>query len=279
MKDGINTTANTEGRVSPPWFGVCDRARPAAALALLHSGVVSTVELQGWANPLKSDVYQAEVARLLVGSLAGAEWAHGPYCGLSAGSAEPLQRSMTLERYQGFQRAVAALGIRRHILHFNYNEEIDKPDKWRSRFVAFWRDYLVGQDDDVLFLHENSFEQDPQYLASVMREMDDSRMGVCLDVGHVQCMGGAVDEWLEVLGPWIRYFHVHDNHGRTEGRFYERDEHLPPGAGTVDWDMFMWIWRKRFARAPLALECGTRDVESAVRYLSSVAIDRSREES
>ena len=51
-------------------------------------------------------------------------------------------------------------------------------------------------------------------------------VGACFDIGHAHTVG-AVPAFLDVLGS-ADHLHLHDNHGMS-------DEHLPIGAGTVDW--------------------------------------------
>ncbi len=52
-------------------------------------------------------------------------------------------------------------------------------------------------------------------------------VGVCLDLGHAHITVGTA-EAIATLGNRIASVHVHDNHG-------EKDEHLWPGDGTIDW--------------------------------------------
>lgn len=69
---------------------------------------------------------------------------------------------------------------------------------------------------------------EPLHLLEILRVGHFSTIGVCLDVGHAHMLGG-LPETLGELRQHIRSAHLHDNHG-------ERDEHLWPGDGTVDWD-------------------------------------------
>jgi len=52
-------------------------------------------------------------------------------------------------------------------------------------------------------------------------------VGVCFDLGHAHIMA-RVDSEFETLKPHIRSTHVHDNGG-------QKDDHLWPGEGTIDW--------------------------------------------
>lgn len=54
--------------------------------------------------------------------------------------------------------------------------------------------------------------------------------GYCMDVGHalIQRGSGGPQEYHHLLHDRLTHFHLHDNRGR-------QDEHLPCGAGIVDW--------------------------------------------
>ncbi|MBQ7455547.1 MAG: sugar phosphate isomerase/epimerase [Clostridia bacterium] len=53
-------------------------------------------------------------------------------------------------------------------------------------------------------------------------------VGVCYDFGHANLTGGAHRQNLNRIGKRLKAVHVQDNHG-------ERDEHLLPFFGSIDW--------------------------------------------
>ncbi|MGA2961564.1 MAG: sugar phosphate isomerase/epimerase family protein [Candidatus Korobacteraceae bacterium] len=71
-------------------------------------------------------------------------------------------------------------------------------------------------------------------------------IGVCFDVGHAH-MGEGVAASFEQLKPFIRSTHIHDNFG-------DRDTHLWPGNGKVDWKQAMDLLRQAPQIPPLLLE-------------------------
>lgn len=81
-------------------------------------------------------------------------------------------------------------------------------------------------------------------LAEIIRVGHFTNVGVCFDIGHANLMEG-VEVTLESLTPLIGSTHLHDNQG-------ERDAHLWPGDGTIDWDSAM-ATLKTAPRAPAAL--------------------------
>jgi sugar phosphate isomerase/epimerase len=67
----------------------------------------------------------------------------------------------------------------------------------------------------------------PEGLVELLHTAHFTDVGVCLDVGHAH-MAPGVTHAFETLKDLIRTTHIHDNHG-------ERDEHLWPGNGTIEW--------------------------------------------
>ena len=67
----------------------------------------------------------------------------------------------------------------------------------------------------------------PEGLVELLHTAHFTDIGVCLDVGHAHLAPG-ITHAFETLKHLIRTTHVHDNKG-------ERDEHLWPGNGTIDW--------------------------------------------
>lgn len=69
----------------------------------------------------------------------------------------------------------------------------------------------------------------PEHLLEILRVGHFANVGICLDLGHVHLRGKqGIAEAFEVLGDRIVELHIHDNQG-------EKDEHLWPGEGTIEW--------------------------------------------
>ncbi len=75
------------------------------------------------------------------------------------------------------------------------------------------------------------FGSRPQHFADIMREFNHPNLGFNLDTGHALIAGGfeEADEFHAVMAPRIASYHLADNAG-------DRDSHLAPGHGLVDWD-------------------------------------------
>ncbi len=71
-------------------------------------------------------------------------------------------------------------------------------------------------------------------------------VGVCFDFGHAHIMS-SVPQAFEILKGHIRSTHVHDN-------AKDRDSHLWPGKGSIDWNEAMQLLRSAAHTPPLLLE-------------------------
>jgi sugar phosphate isomerase/epimerase len=76
-------------------------------------------------------------------------------------------------------------------------------------------------------------------------------VGVCFDFGHAHLMSD-VPRAFETLKKYIHSTHVHDN-------AKDRDSHLWPGAGSIDWKQSMELLRSAPHTPPLLLEIEEND--------------------
>ncbi len=71
----------------------------------------------------------------------------------------------------------------------------------------------------------------PEKLMELLKTLHYDDLGICFDTGHAHIMS-TVHQAFGVLEDRIRSTHVHDNHA-------DRDAHLWPGDGTIDWNQTM----------------------------------------
>ena len=99
----------------------------------------------------------------------------------------------------------------------------------------------------------------PEKLMELLRAGHFNDIGVCFDVGHAH-MGQGIPQAFELLKDRIRSTHVHDNHK-------ERDEHLWPGEGNIDWAETMLRLRSAPHVPPLLLEVEWAEGEKVSRKM------------
>src|SRR6201997_5347459 len=86
----------------------------------------------------------------------------------------------------------------------------------------------------------------PDKLVEFIQASHFDDVGVCFDVGHAHMMS-SVGEAFEILKSHIRSTHVHDN-------AKDKDSHLWPGSGSVDWKEAVELLRSAPHTPPLLLE-------------------------
>jgi len=100
----------------------------------------------------------------------------------------------------------------------------------------------------------------PEKLVEMIRGAHFDDVGVCFDVGHAHIMT-SVREAFEILRGYICSTHLHDNKK-------DKDSHLWPGDGTVDWKETMNLLRTRADQYPLLLEL--KEVPELAQPLATV---------
>ena len=152
---------------------------------------------------------------------------HGAFYHLIPGAIDPLIRDATATRIRqavGFAREMEAQHL---ILHHGYYARNQFDAGWLERSVTFWRDILGLVPDDLTVHLENTREVTPNLQQALIDQIDDPRLGVCLDIGkaHAYSLTPVID-WITALGERITCVHLHDNDGSA-------DQHLPLGQGTI----------------------------------------------
>jgi len=100
----------------------------------------------------------------------------------------------------------------------------------------------------------------PERLVEMIHTAHFDDVGVCFDFGHAHIVS-SVREGFETLRGHIRSTHVHDNDKN-------KDSHLWPGQGTIDWKEAMELLRSAPQVPPLLLELEENEKVNALEKLS-----------
>ena len=111
-------------------------------------------------------------------------WLHAPFAELAPCAVDPLVREVTARRYRQALSAARQLGIRRLVIHSGYIPLVYFPEWFTEQSVAFWREFLPEVPEDMVLALENVMDETPQLMTDIVRQVDDPRLGLCLDVGH-----------------------------------------------------------------------------------------------
>ena len=99
----------------------------------------------------------------------------------------------------------------------------------------------------------------PDKLVEMIHNAHFDDVGICFDFGHAHMMS-SVRESFEILRNQIYSTHVHDNDK-------DKDLHLWPGQGTIDWKEAVELLRSAPQRPPLLLELGENEKVNALEKL------------
>jgi sugar phosphate isomerase/epimerase len=134
---------------------------------------------------------------------------------------------LAAERYRHAAVLAKRYGSTKLVIHGGYNPWIYYPVWYVEQSVLFWKEFLK-EDPGVEIVLENVLETEPQWLLDIVRGVDDPRLKLCLDVGHVNAYSKIpVTDWVESWAPYLSHFHIHNNDT-------SRDQHNPLNEGTID---------------------------------------------
>jgi sugar phosphate isomerase/epimerase len=89
------------------------------------------------------------------------------------------------------------------------------------------------------------------YVQSLVDRLESDQVGLCVDTGHANLGDLDAARAIRMAGERLLTTHLHDNWG-------ERDDHLPPGRGTIDWQDVFDALKQVGYRRPLMLELTDR---------------------
>jgi sugar phosphate isomerase/epimerase len=134
------------------------------------------------------------------------------------------------------------------VQHVGTGGERFDPRKFEAAITAIEHLRAFARPLGVTLLVENIPNElsEPDKLVELLDTAHFDDVGVCFDFGHAHIMS-SVPEAFGILKPRIRSTHVHDN-------ARDRDAHLWPGEGSIDWNVAMGLLRSAPHVPPLLLE-------------------------
>jgi sugar phosphate isomerase/epimerase len=152
---------------------------------------------------------------------------------------DEIKRAIEVAEYAPFRFLVQ---------HIGRTDEADDPRKFEAALSSIEHLRAFARPLGVTLLLENTPNDlaTPERLKELMKALHYPDLGVCFDTGHAHMMS-SVHQAFEVLADRIRTTHVHDNRR-------DRDSHLWPGEGNIDWNQTMQSLRAAPNSPALLLE-------------------------
>ncbi len=164
-------------------------------------------------------------------------------------------QSMEIAHRMGIRGIIFHTGLISSLNHGGYQKA------WLDAAKEVFRPLCMQYPDLTIYI-ENTFETAPQVFSLLMEEMSDlSNFKLCLDYGHTVLTPTAPEIWIRTLSPHIGHIHLNDND-------LQKDLHLAPGEGKIDFEEF-----ERLISAmdvPVLLELtGLEKQKQALEYMES----------
>jgi len=173
---------------------------------------------------------------------------HGPFFDLSPGSTDPDIRAVTRRRFEQVLHLVPLYHPKAVVCHAGYEKYRYGylRASWIEKSVEIWCWFSKELNElGSRLVLENVYEQTPEDLLPLFEALVPQGVGFCLDVGHQAVFGrSSLNNWLCVLGSYLRHVHLHDNHG-------DMDDHLALGNGSVDLPLLFDYFRENKDIRPL----------------------------
>jgi sugar phosphate isomerase/epimerase len=150
------------------------------------------------------------------------------------------------------------------VFHANFNPFISGElyrNNWIAQNASFWTEVLNKYEGATVLL-ENFWEPSPEIFTALLNEVNNPRLKVCLDTGHINAFSKVpFEEWVTKLTLQVPYMHFSDNMG-------DSDEHLGIGCGNIDWQAFTKVLEKHKVNPEIVLETETiKKTEESLNYL------------
>ncbi|MFR5860058.1 MAG: sugar phosphate isomerase/epimerase family protein, partial [Clostridia bacterium] len=155
---------------------------------------------------------------------------HGPFTEIYPAAIDYRARELGMQRLNEAYEVAATLGVTRMIVHNGWLPFIYFKSWQAEKGALFWQAFLRDKPADFELCIENVLEDEPDMLVDMMRQIDDPRIRLCLDIGHANAVTAKnlpVTRWIQRLAPYLAHFHLHNNDGSG-------DTHAAFDAGSID---------------------------------------------
>jgi len=178
----------------------------------------------------------------------GGEWGRFDSAPLNIAGGERKDRVDAMDEIKRAIESAEILPFRYLILHVGLAGEYFEEQKFEHALSSIEHLRAFAKPLGVRLLLENLLGDmgAPTRIAELIHALHYEDIGICLDLGHAHIEPG-IEQAFESVRQMVRSVHVHDNHG-------EKDEHLWPGAGTIDWKKTMDLLRTAPQPPNLVLE-------------------------
>lgn len=186
---------------------------------------------------------------------------HGAFFDVSIASTDKNIRGHSRRLVEQSAEIASRLGIKGVVYHTGLISKLNfgaYREAWLNAAVEVFKP-LCKKYPDLEFYMENTFEATPDVFVELMQRMSDTvNFKLCLDYAHAVLTSTPPEKWFDALYPYIGHMHINDND-------LERDLHLVPGEGKIDYSLYCRLCEKHKVNASVLLEL--TGVEAQIKAL------------
>lgn len=203
------------------------------------------------ADVLDNDEKQSQIIQqyLDVGIPEGSTM-HGAFIDIAVFSDDEKIVEISRLRMRQSMEIAKRLGVHGVVFHTNCNPMLagDSYDyKVVTKTAAYVEELLKEYPEIDIFL-ENMFDASPKVLLGISERLCKYlNYGVCLDYAHACISAFPMQDWVEILAPYLKHIHINDND-------LKRDLHMAVGTGYIDWNQFAKYYRTHFDQCTVLVE-------------------------
>ena len=160
---------------------------------------------------------------------------HAQFKNLNPGALDKSLQAKALHAFNLAYHTAQEIGASELIFHNGMPITQKSTKEWEKRASEFWSNALLNQNSNITICLENQFEKNPEIIKNIIDTVNNKSLLACLDIGHANCFSNfSVEEWINCLEKRIKYFHLHNNHGKNKLNILDGDEHLGIENGTIN---------------------------------------------
>ncbi len=167
---------------------------------------------------------------------------------ISIADPERIRRQDAVDEMKRALEAAELIPFRFFVLDLATGHQAADPRKLDAAFNSLEILSIFAKHRGVTIALQNTPNEigSPASLVQFVKDTHLNSLRFCFDIGHAHLEGGALAGFHAMRGLTVTA-HIHDNHG-------EKDEHLLPGDGTIDWDAAFAEFASAPEPLPLVLE-------------------------
>lgn len=167
---------------------------------------------------------------------------------ISISDPERVRRTDAVDEVKRSLEVAERIPFRYLVLHMGHNRQEANGRTFDAAFNSLEHLIVFAKHRGVTIALENTPGEigAPASLQRFIRETHLNDLRFCFDIGHAHLEAGVAASFEEMQGRVVTT-HLHDNHG-------EKDEHLLPGGGTIDWDEATSLLAANPEKLPFVLE-------------------------